>query len=625
MSTTSQGEIIVQDFAGQNNQDNPFIIDDTQATVASNVIVTNRAVEIRGGFELYSQSPDENATGGIPMQCKYTKRDGTTQLIFAHQNKYYFNTPEDQTWNLIGTYGTEVENPYAFQYKDVIVFGTGKIGNKSYKYDAVANTYTANTIAFVDSGPDTITDSANGLGGFRQGDILIVTGSASNDGQYTIAGVAPGVITLIASDSLVNEAAGPNFTLKSSGMSLVSVPANTLCDLRFFGQFSGKDIRYLMGAGDTSDDPDKNQTSLYFTDNPNNWATANSGVMQIGPSDGTDITGILQKDNLVVYKEKSKHYLDSFYADFTGTFALKEFGVENSSGSPNHETLNLLDADIISLTQKGKSIEGFGLEGTAAGNSRPKQYGTYINPIINTINWDGETIKKARGHNFNRLELQAVPYNGSPVNNVILVGHWDTPTNNGQPSWTTWLRSAGSFETFEDASAQDILTIGDSLQPRIYKYNPNTYSDNTFGYRRVWRSKMYSLGRRNDYNDLKHIIISGYIKRITKFKLRIIVDGRVQEYFIDKDQIFNEGSDNGALIGDKLIGSETIGGNSLGDDKFRYLAIAQVPNALRYCKNVSVELSNEAAGQYWSMDYLSINEIINLNNIPANHKNLKSA
>ncbi len=64
------------------------------------------------------------------------------------------------------------------------------------------------TISFSDSNPDTILDSNNGfvIAGFRSGQIITVnTTSEENDGTYTISTVTPGVITLIASDSLTME------------------------------------------------------------------------------------------------------------------------------------------------------------------------------------------------------------------------------------------------------------------------------------------------------------------------------------------------------------------------------------------------------------------------------------
>jgi hypothetical protein len=78
---------------------------------------------------------------------------------------------------------------------------------------------TADTIAFVNSNPDTITDSANGFvaAGFAGGMKLTVSGSGSNDGEYTIATVTAGTITLSGTDVLTGEAEGATVTLTGLG------------------------------------------------------------------------------------------------------------------------------------------------------------------------------------------------------------------------------------------------------------------------------------------------------------------------------------------------------------------------------------------------------------------------
>ena len=83
---------------------------------------------------------------------------------------------------------------------------------------------TADTIAFVDSNPDTITDSGNGFldAGFKPG-VITVTGSVNNDANYTIdaAGVAAGVLTLIGGDTLIAEAAGALVTITQENTQIV--------------------------------------------------------------------------------------------------------------------------------------------------------------------------------------------------------------------------------------------------------------------------------------------------------------------------------------------------------------------------------------------------------------------
>lgn len=77
----------------------------------------------------------------------------------------------------------------------------------------------AGTIAFIagtpGTAPATITDSNNNFlnAGFAVGDTLNVSGSAANSRNFTIAVVTAGLITLIMSDTLISEIAGPSVTL----------------------------------------------------------------------------------------------------------------------------------------------------------------------------------------------------------------------------------------------------------------------------------------------------------------------------------------------------------------------------------------------------------------------------
>ncbi len=78
-------------------------------------------------------------------------------------------------------------------------------------------TPTLNFVAAVTPGATsaTITDSGNGFvtAGFVAGQTLIVEGSTSNDGQYTILTVAAGTITLAVGDALTSESAIEGTTL----------------------------------------------------------------------------------------------------------------------------------------------------------------------------------------------------------------------------------------------------------------------------------------------------------------------------------------------------------------------------------------------------------------------------
>lgn len=72
------------------------------------------------------------------------------------------------------------------------------------------------TIAFNETAtPDTITDSGNGfvIAGFKDGDLVTVSGSTSNDGDYTIVSVAAGTLTLGNGVLSQDEVAGDSVTV----------------------------------------------------------------------------------------------------------------------------------------------------------------------------------------------------------------------------------------------------------------------------------------------------------------------------------------------------------------------------------------------------------------------------
>lgn len=75
-------------------------------------------------------------------------------------------------------------------------------------------------IALVNSNPDTITDTGSGLvaAGFEADDIITISGSVADDGEYTIdtGGVATGTLTLVGGDSITGESAGELITVQEA-------------------------------------------------------------------------------------------------------------------------------------------------------------------------------------------------------------------------------------------------------------------------------------------------------------------------------------------------------------------------------------------------------------------------
>ena len=188
----------------------------------------------RNGFQLYGAASSAGSTG---IKSSYEWDTSTAKQfpirVWGSQIEFYYNS----TWNVLKS---GLATPY-LQFAKVLdyteqldlllwVMNDANFYKWSGGFTKVASTtgttltkqgvLTAKTtIAFVagttGTVAPTITDSANGFitAGFAAGDTLYVSGSAANSRNFTIGSVTAGTITLIMTDVLTSEAAGPSITI----------------------------------------------------------------------------------------------------------------------------------------------------------------------------------------------------------------------------------------------------------------------------------------------------------------------------------------------------------------------------------------------------------------------------
>lgn len=133
--------------------------------------------------------------------------------------------------------------------KDMIRFGHGATLNRT-------------DISFSNANPDTITTAAGNFitSGFVAGERITISGSASNNGTFTIASLTATVITLISTDTLTNESAGASVTL-TPALTLRSKVKNVYLDGNMANQTTGGfgiKIEYRVGYCEISDNTIKN-------------------------------------------------------------------------------------------------------------------------------------------------------------------------------------------------------------------------------------------------------------------------------------------------------------------------------------------------------------------------------
>ena len=173
-------------------------------------------------------------------------------------------------------------------------------------------TKTAITIAFVDSNPDTITDSGNGFltAGFQAGDVITISGAtnAGNNNTFIIATVVAGTITLTAAAALTVEAAGASVTIRgalfhasvgaSDGVAEAADDSTHSALTKGNILLSAKDRLWIAGQPDapTSVDYSDEGDAFTFTGGTNRADSGSEDFFGIGGA----ITGLAEKEDEIV-------------------------------------------------------------------------------------------------------------------------------------------------------------------------------------------------------------------------------------------------------------------------------------------------------------------------------------
>lgn len=172
-------------------------------------VYVNISIELKAG----------TATADLKWKVQARNKDGT-----------WVDMSAEQSLDNIGTsyVADRLEGFFSIQTNITQIPLEVKIVIKSNESKSTVN---GTDIAFVDGGggEDTITQVAAEFvtAGLVVGDIITVAGSTSNDGDYTLTGVAAGVLN-VATASLTAEVAGDDVTITSTGQAYGKVKNTTV-------------------------------------------------------------------------------------------------------------------------------------------------------------------------------------------------------------------------------------------------------------------------------------------------------------------------------------------------------------------------------------------------------------
>jgi hypothetical protein len=181
----------------------------------------SQAIALAGAsVNIFLGGLEKNQTGMTAGDKMYLGDTAGTIVSTAGTNEVFVGWAKSAT-ELLWGHNEDIETITAKE-KDALQAPSGldlSTDNRILDEGSASNgaEYTASTIAFVDSNPDTITDSANGFvtAGFRRGQEITISGSTSNDGTYRIKSVVAGTITLVTNETLTVEALGASVTMSA--------------------------------------------------------------------------------------------------------------------------------------------------------------------------------------------------------------------------------------------------------------------------------------------------------------------------------------------------------------------------------------------------------------------------
>jgi hypothetical protein len=196
--------------------------------------------------------------------------------------------------------------------------------------------------------------------------------------------------------------------------------------------FSCEHLNYVFAAGDKAN-PSRLYYCVAFT--PNDWVGSGSGHIDLSPSDGDAITGIISfRDQLFVFKGPHKgsiHRISGSAPTGDDPFARSTF--VKGMGAVNHNSLVSYQNDVGFMWS----------DGTVRSLSATQQYGDYnestASEPINTWIRDHvnrSQLRKAYAVNWPEygIVLYALPVDGSAVNNIVIMMDYRF----SPPRWAKW-------------------------------------------------------------------------------------------------------------------------------------------------------------------------------------------
>jgi len=357
---------------------------------------------------------------------------------------------------------------------------------------------------------------------------------------------------------------------------------------KYFGQFNS---RLWCSAAHSS--------TAYYSDSATTDTNLSTNYITLGLGDGTDITAYVSaNDKLQVLKENTIHAINFGYDSSYNIAAPKEQPIISSSGGAFAAGSTVPVYNYIYFLSK-LGFQNYGNLEQGVQASLPLPMSFIIDNTVSQINFLLKDEISATF--FGGKYLCSAPLGISTTNNYMFVYNEVVKRRYGNDNWTLYQGiPARQLAIFRDANLRDQLLFASAFEPTVYKFN-TSFSDNGYGYDRIWRSKTFQFGERTRFY---YIDIEGSKPINTEIDVTCTVDGIDTAPYTITDSNFISSTVGGGYIGDSYVGDTNVGGGYYGSETvpmYKFRARIRLPDEAVEGYSMYFQIQNNADNAGWRM------------------------
>lgn len=443
--------------------------------------------------------------------------------------------------------------------------------------------------------------------GTGSGDYLIVHHNDGNSYYVTNSNYTPTSIGSYGTDNgIVRGIVFNNLAIYGNGLAANSVKkwdGTTLANLggspkdcTVFGTFGKR-----LWTNDTAA-----PSAIYYSDVDNPESGIGTNVINVNIGDGQDVSGFINNnDSLQIYKEDSV-YAVNFSFDSSYNMTIPQLQPIVSANTGVYATGSLAGVFGYSYYLAKNGFNSYGPSPQRIVADQPLPLSLKIDPTIKGINW-------AYKANINAVfsdnkYICSVPLNNSSTNDYCFVYNENVKRRFGIDNWTMYKGiPALQFAVFRDSNKRDQLYFCSNTEPKIYRFN-TSFSDNGFGYDRIWRSKSFQFG---EITKWKFLYLEGSKVRGSTIFVQLNTDSLDSTPIKITDTNFVVNG-SGGYIGSNYVGDEYVGGGSgqsTATPMFKWRKRIRIPDTINLGNTFYFTIYNNKDGEGWMLSRFRLTAI----------------